>query len=171
MMACVAVKRQDPDAQPKQEPPHRGGVAFSLAQLGAHAAARFAERVAQIGLTPPLVGILRAISHDPGFSQQRLATRLGLLPSKMVALVDTLEAQGLLKRERSTTDRRQYALHLTVTGQATMRQIGRLARDHDRDLCTALDTVERDTLAGLLERVSDQQGLALGVHPGYRAMR
>ncbi len=145
-----------------------GGAAFLLAQLGAHAASRFAERVAEVRLTPPLTGLLAAIARDPGSSQQQLATRLGLLPSRVVSFVDELADRGLVRRERSSADRRQYALHLTEDGQAMMRRISALARAHDRDLCHALDESEHAQLADLLARIADQQGLTPGVHPGYR---
>ena len=145
-----------------------GGAAFLLAQLGAHAASRFADRVTEVGLTPPLTGLLAAIARDPGSSQQQLATRLGLLPSRVVSFVDELEERRLVHRERSNTDRRQYALHLTEDGQQMMRRIGGLARAHDHDLCQALDPAEHDQLADLLARIANQQGLTPGVHPGYR---
>lgn len=145
-----------------------GGVAFLLAQLGAHAAGRFAERVAGLGLTPPQIGLLRAIAADPGNSQQELATRLELLPSRVVTFIDDLEQRGLVRRDRSSADRRQYALDLTAEGRAMMRRIGGLARTHDRDLCQALNDSERQQLADLLTRIAEQQALTPGVHPGYR---
>lgn len=158
----------DPTDDPGPRP--GSGVGFLLAQLGAHAASRFADRVAEIGLSPPLTGLLAAIARDPGSSQQQLATRLGLLPSRVVSFVDELEGRRLLRRERSSVDRRQYAIYLTEDGQQTMRRIGSLARAHDHDLCRALDQPERDQLADLLARIADQQGLTPGVHPGYRQL-
>ena len=146
------------------------GAAFLLAQLGAHAAGRFADRVAEVGLTPPQAGLLRAIAREPGSSQQQLATRLGLLPSRMVAFVDDLEERGLLRRERSSADRRQYALRLTEDGESLMRRLATVARAHDRDLLQSLSEAERGLLADLLRRVAREQGLTVGVHPGYRQL-
>lgn len=164
----MTVEKQGRDEQQKRGDRAGGGAAFLVAQLGAHAAHRFAERVAEIGLTPPLVGILRAIANDPACSQQRLATRLDLLPSKMVTYVDELESRDLVERKRSTADRRQYELRLTADGQSTMRRITSLARTHDRDLCQALNADERATLVELLGRITRQQGITPGVHPGFK---
>lgn len=150
---------------------HRPGGAFLLAQLGAYAADRFARRVAEIGLTPPLVGVLRAVSDEPGCSQQRIATGFGLRPSKVVALIDDLESRDLVERARSTTDRRQHALHLTAEGHSTMRRVVDLARAHDHDLAQALDDADRATLAELLTRLDEQQGFPRVVHPRYRSLR
>lgn len=165
----MVVKKQPQDEQQKRGDRDRGG-AFLVAQLGAHATRKFAERVAEIGLTPPLVGILRALATDPGCSQQRLATGLDLLPSKMVTYVDELESLDLVQRKRSTADRRQYELRLTANGESTMRCIGALARSHDRELCQALDADEREALVELLGRIAEQQGLKPGVHPGFRTI-
>jgi hypothetical protein len=38
-------------------------VAFFLAQVGAHAAKQFAERLSALNLSPPHAGILRRLSH------------------------------------------------------------------------------------------------------------
>jgi DNA-binding MarR family transcriptional regulator len=147
-----------------------GGVAFLLAQVGAHAAERFGQRVAELDLTPPQTGLLRVVGVDAGRSQQAVAEQLGIPPSRFVALVDDLEARGLIERRRNETDRRLHALHLTDRGADLMKDIGKLASAHENDLCAALSTAERAVLHELLERVAQQQGLTPGVHPGYRRL-
>lgn len=146
----------------------QAGVSFLLAQLGAHATERFTDRIAVLGLTPPHAGILRAIRAVPGQSQQALGAQLGLLPSRMVNFVDDLESRGLVERRRNPTDRRLHALHLTPEGRERIAEIGRLASEHESDFFAALSTQERGQLTGLLRRVAAHQGIAEGVHPGYR---
>jgi DNA-binding MarR family transcriptional regulator len=148
-----------------------GGVAFLLAQLGAHAAARYAERIGEHGLTPPQTGILGLLRGQPGISQQQLAELLGMLPSRVVAFVDELEAAGYVQRVRDGADRRRNSLELTAAGRAELRTIGIMAKAHENDICTGLNSEERDTLIALLRRIADQQGLTPGVHPGYRSLR
>ena len=150
------------------QPPQ--GAAFLIAQVGAHAASRFAERVEELGLTPPEVGLLRMIAGAPGRSQQAVAADMGVVPSRVVAILDTLDHKGLVERRQSATDRRHHALHLTDGGRQVLMEMRQLARTHDDDLCAALDPEERTQLAGLLQRIADQQGLTPGVHPGYRQL-
>ena len=146
------------------------GVAFLLAQLGAHAAARFAERLQAIGLSPPDAGLMRNIVSHPGISQQGLSEHLGVMPSRMVALIDGLEKKRLVERVSSRDDRRMYALRLTSRGRQVLSEIGRIAGEHERDLCAALNQKERATLTDLCARIVDQQGLTPGVHPGFRQL-
>jgi DNA-binding MarR family transcriptional regulator len=147
-----------------------GGVAFLLAQLGSHAAERFAERIGELGLTPPQAGILSAISAEPGRSQQALSEQLGLIPSRVVAFVDDLEARGLVERRRNATDRRLYALHLTADGATLMRSIGQVARKHEQEFTAALTREQRANLADLLTGIATRQALTPGGYPDYRAI-
>src|SRR5215831_12368363 len=148
----------------------RGSTAFLLAQIGAHAATQFGERLKSLRLTRPHAGILRLIGLIPGLSQQELARRLAILPSQLVALLDELEERGFIERRQDATDRRTYALHLTTSGRNALEQIGRIAREHDDAVCAALDLHERQQLNALLGRIAEQQGLTPGVHPGYRRL-
>lgn len=144
------------------------GVGFLLSQLGLFASGRFAERVAALELTPPQVGMLRVIALSPGLSQQTLAERLGILPSRMVALVDDLESRSLVERARNPQDRRLYALTLTQQGAKLLASIGEIAVEHERDICGPLSAREREQLTGLLRRIAEAHDLPLAVHLGFR---
>ncbi|SRR6266704_3574879 len=146
------------------------GAAFLLAQLGAHAAERFGGRIAVLGISPPHAGILRMIAAMPSCSQLALAKRLGVLPSRMVILIDELAEKGLVERKRSQKDRRQSELALTRAGGRMLEKLSRLAAEHENDLCAALTVEERETLAALCRKIVNQQGLTPDVHPGYRRL-
>ena len=146
------------------------GLGFLLSQVGAHASARFAERLSPLELKPAHVGILGVIQHSDGLSQQALGERLGIFPSRLVGVLDELERRGLVERRDSPSDRRTYALHLTEAGRDSVERIGRLARQHQEALCAALDDSERRQLAEFLARIAAEQGLTPGVHPGFRRL-
>jgi DNA-binding MarR family transcriptional regulator len=155
--------------RPTDQTPPRGtdSPAFLLAQLGAHAASKFAERLGPVDLTPPHAGILRFVGGAGGISQQELAGHLRILPSRLVILIDQLEERGMIERRSDPEDRRSYALHLTTKGSEMLKTIERLAREHQDALLVSLSADERDVLASLLRKVADQQGLRPGVHPGF----
>jgi DNA-binding MarR family transcriptional regulator len=147
------------------------GVGFQLAQLGAHSALAYAKRVQPLGLTPPQVGVLRAIDEVPGRSQQAIADEFGMPASRMVSFIDELEARSLVERRREPRDRRVHLLYLSPAGAELIKDLAVIARDAERELLAALTGPERKTLAELLERVATEQGLTHGVHPGYSRMR
>lgn len=144
--------------------------AFLLAQLGAHAASQFAEKLGVLELTPADAGILRLLRAQMGLSQQKLAARLQVHPSRLVAILDNLEKRKLVERRPNPDDRRLYSLHLTQASAETLEKIGSVARKHQEALLYAISSEERNTLSALLLRIADQQGLVRGVHPGYQRL-
>jgi DNA-binding MarR family transcriptional regulator len=146
-----------------------GSASFLLAQLGAYAADRFAERIAALDLIPAQAGILRAIAAEPGRSQQALSEQLGLLPSRVVAFVDDLEHRGYVERRRNPDDRRLYALYLTTGGQQLLADIGKVARAHDEEITGGLTAAQREEFAATLQALASRHGLTPGVHPGYKS--
>src|SRR5215472_11825969 len=129
---------------------HPRSTAFLLAQVGAHAAGKFAERLAAAKLAPAHSGTLRIIQRSSGISQQALSSMLGLPPSRLVVLVDELEKRGLVERRDSPEDRRVYELHLTSKGSKMVEAIGKIAQEQDDAICAALTSEERETLRVLL---------------------
>jgi DNA-binding MarR family transcriptional regulator len=146
------------------------GPAFLLAQIGSHAAGKFAERVARLGLTPAHVGILHIVGGTPGLTQTALANMLGIVPSRLVALLDELDSRRLTERHVDDEDRRRHALALTEEGRKTLQAIAEISREHQHGLLAALSESERDLLRDLLQRIADEQGLTRNVHPGYRTL-
>jgi DNA-binding MarR family transcriptional regulator len=154
----------------ESRPSQPTGAAFLLAQLGAHGADRFGERTRKLGLAPRHAGILRLIGRTPSCNQRELAKRLGVLPSRMVVLIDELADKGLVERRRSKRDRRHYELVLTKKGQRMLENLSRVAAEHEADLLAALSKKEREYLAVLGRKIAEHQGLTADVHPGYRTL-
>src|SRR6202161_3559218 len=112
-------------------PSRRPGSAFLLAQLAAHAAAQFAQRISALSLTPAQAGLLRLVAWAPGQSQQAIARQLGTPPRRLVLLVDGLQERGLIDRRRNPGDRRHHALYLTEDGTRIMAELGRIGGAHE----------------------------------------
>jgi DNA-binding MarR family transcriptional regulator len=148
----------------------KGQAAFLLAQLGAYAASQFAERLGVLELAPSDAGILRLLRMSAGLSQQELASKLQIHPSRLVAILDNLEKRGFVERRANPGDRRLYSLYLTKDGEGVLEKIGKVAREHQDALLSVLNKDERDELANLLLKIADEQGLVRGVHPGYQRL-
>ncbi|HEV7528469.1 MAG TPA: MarR family transcriptional regulator [Solirubrobacteraceae bacterium] len=157
-------------SRPARDDRAADGVAFLLAQIGAHGAWAFGERLQPLGLRPSEAGVLNRLARSPGESQRELADALAMHAPRLVALIDDLETRGLVKRQRDARDRRNYSISLTAAGRQATRRIAAVARQHEQALTAALDDEERAQLASLLGRIAEQQALAPGVHPGFRRL-
>ncbi|MEI2776108.1 MAG: MarR family winged helix-turn-helix transcriptional regulator [Tetrasphaera sp.] len=144
--------------------PHRS-TALQLAQLGSLAASRWAARVQDLGLTPSEGLVLRIITSTGGLSQRELAQEMGIVPSRVVVVVDALEGKGMVRRVRSERDRRRYALELTTAGQTALDALARHGREHDAALTAPLSDVEREELGRLLAKLVEHHGMRPGIHP------
>ncbi len=147
-----------------------GSASFLLAQLGSHAAMKFAERLEPLGFAPHHAGIFRILAQNPGVSQQDLANTLSMHASRLVGILDELQQRGLVERRPSERDRRLYALHLTSDGERALRRIGEAAREHHQALMAGLSADHQKQLTDLLEIILRNQNLTRGVHPGYRRL-
>jgi DNA-binding MarR family transcriptional regulator len=141
-------------------------IAYLLVQLGFHAARRFSERLAPLGLEPRQFGMLTRLAANEGKSQQAVGELIGLNPTRMVFLVDELEKQGLVERRRNPADRRSYELYLTDQGRAKLGEAQRVRTGNDREIGASLTGAQRRELATLLRQVADEQGVSEESLPG-----
>jgi DNA-binding MarR family transcriptional regulator len=141
-------------------------LAFLLSQVGIHASKRFAERIAAVGLTPPLFRVLNLVAAAEGRSQQAIAAAIEIPPSRMVALVDELEQRGLVERRPDDKDRRVRLLFLTAEGKRCLARGREIATRHEQELTKGMKAADRKLLVSMLQQIVDHQALGKGVHPG-----
>lgn len=93
----------------------------------------FSEQAARAaGIEPQQHQMLLAVRGLPEGTRPTIgavAERLCVQHHTAVALVDKLEARGLILRERSEEDRREVLLRLTRDGDALLRALSSLHRD------------------------------------------
>jgi DNA-binding MarR family transcriptional regulator len=139
-------------------------VGFLLSSLGHAVAAQFSARLAPLELEPRQFALLRRVASQEGGSQQAMGERLGIPPSRMVALVDELEARELLERRPSPSDRRAHALHLSPAGRRLLARATKLAAAFETELTQDLDATERARLLEQLDLIAQRLGVPPGVH-------
>jgi len=111
---------------------------------------------AQLPLTS--YDVLVALSEAPGhrLRPHELADRVVLRRSTLTRLLDRLEADGLLVRERCATDRRGAVVALTDAGARALRRAWPVyARGIDAHFAALVSKEEARVLATALGRVSD----------------
>jgi MarR family 2-MHQ and catechol resistance regulon transcriptional repressor len=115
-------------------------------------------RVLEYGLTIPQFGILEALYHVGPLSLGDLADKLLVTGGNVTYVMDRLEDQGLVYRQRSDLDRRVVEARLTDEGKAL---IERIFPDHARFIGQVVDHLEPEEqrdLRELLKRLG--KGLA-----------
>lgn len=146
-------------------------LAFLLSQIGARSAQMFAARLEPIGITPRAFAVLSNLSAGAQQNQQQLADALGLHRNNMVALIDEMEAAGLVRRHRSETDRRAFEVRPTARGRSVVARASRMIRELDEEIARGLSDPERKALVDLLKRQAQALGLRAGFHPHLSTRR
>lgn len=74
----------------------------------------------ETGLTTPQLMVLEHLRGEAEATPTRIAQSVGVAQATATALIEKLEARGMVRRRRGESDRRQYWLSLTETGAAAL---------------------------------------------------
>jgi DNA-binding MarR family transcriptional regulator len=135
-----------------------GFIGFHL-RLAQEASFRaFAQRVGDPDLKPRRFAMLTLINENPGLTQTALGRASGRDKSTLTPALNDLQRRGLIRRERSSSDRRSYILSLTPAGKALLRTLARHAADHDQRLDEIVGLDKKDEFVRILRKIA----MALG---------
>jgi MarR family transcriptional regulator, 2-MHQ and catechol-resistance regulon repressor len=81
------------------------------------------QHLSSHNLTENQFGTLEVIYHLGALYQHELGQKLFTSKGNLTILLDKLEARELVRRERSSTDRRLIAIHLTDAGRSLVETI------------------------------------------------
>jgi DNA-binding MarR family transcriptional regulator len=132
-------------------------VTQRLGYLLKHAQLRLAELAeplyAPLGVTGRQLALLTLFGDGPARSQQDGAARLGVDRTTMVALVDELEAKGLVRREVAPGDRRKRLVLLTPEGERVREAGAEVTRQAEALLLEPLSVEDAERLRAALHQV------------------
>jgi MarR family transcriptional regulator, 2-MHQ and catechol-resistance regulon repressor len=77
---------------------------------------RVGRNMSAAGLTISQFGVLEALLHKGPLCQRDIALKILKSTGNITLVIDNLEKQGLVTRERSTEDRRYFTVSLTTRG-------------------------------------------------------
>ena len=146
--------------------PFGHAVGFLVSQLGYAVTRRFRSELERLSLEPRHFALMRGIEAAGNLSQQALGERLQIPASSVVALLDGLEENGLVRRCLDPADRRVHFVELTEEGRVVLAAALEIAIGIESELCRGLDGEARELLIATLQALAGNIGLALGVHPG-----
>ena len=123
---------------------------FLLARASALAIAAGNAGLAEHGLKARSYAVLAVTASDARPTQRELAEFLRLDPSQVVALVDGLQARGLVQREPDPSDRRANVVVITDAGRDMFARARISAHDAQQALHASLSDERRELVMDLL---------------------
>lgn len=131
-----------------------GDVGFLMARTSGLMVRITNSHLAGHGLRVRHFSVLSYVCDRDGVSQREIAAYLGLDPSPVVALVDALEAEGLVERLPHPGDRRARMIAPTPRGRELRKQAKADVEVARERFLERLAPKERDLLLALLQRLA-----------------
>ncbi|NMO16499.1 MarR family transcriptional regulator [Pyxidicoccus fallax] len=103
----------------------------------------YAPLLSKLGLTYPQYLVMLVLWETDGRTVKELGERLFLDSGTLTPLLKRLEAQGMLKRERSTEDARSVHIHLTSQGRGLRRKAVTIPEDMACKMGLSLEELSR----------------------------
>ena len=115
--------------------------------------ARLAERATTGDLTYSQFAVLEALYHLGPLTQGEVSGKVLKSVSNITTVIDNLERDGFVRRERDRQDRRVIHIHLTEAGKAKLEAVfpGHVAALVDE--FSILSESEQETLANLCRKL------------------
>jgi DNA-binding MarR family transcriptional regulator len=114
---------------------------------------RVSERLEALDLTAAQWGVVVTLAEGTASTPAELSRMLDYDPGAMTRLIDRLEKKDIVRRTRSTDDRRSVSLELTERGLALFPEILPLIVGVYNELLKGFSKEEATQLEGLLTRM------------------
>jgi MarR family 2-MHQ and catechol resistance regulon transcriptional repressor len=132
-------------------------VFIKLMRAAQSVADRTSGPMTEAGLTWSQFGVMETLFHLGPLMSSVLAEKHLKSPNNFTVVIDNLEKQGLVRRERDTVDRRVVRVHLTEAGR---EKIARALPAHAREVAADLQVLtpaEQEQLGALLRRLGKRE--------------
>ena len=109
--------------------------------------------VVEHGLTASQYIVLERLWEEDGVSLTELGESLYFDNPTLTGIVDRMERDGFLERQRDDDDRRVVRIHLTPVGRGLQDTLGGKAEETDRCAVSGLSVAEQQILLQTLNRI------------------
>jgi DNA-binding MarR family transcriptional regulator len=93
------------------------------------------------------------IADNPGLSQSQLAAAMDVERPNLVVILDELEQRELILREKVPTDRRIYALKVTLKGRLLYDKATTDVKAHETSMLSGMDAQTRQTVVDAMQMI------------------
>ncbi len=116
-------------------------------------AAMLARPLARAGLTTAQLGVLEALLHLGAMNERELGRKLLRSGGHITTVLDNLERRELIRRARSTEDRRCVSVSLTPKGKNLIGRVFPAHAGRIADAMGALGAAEQNELGRLCRKL------------------
>ncbi len=128
-----------------------------LMRAGESLVDRLSPEMQAAGLTWSQFGVLEALLHLGPLCQKDLGEKLLKSTGNITMVVDNLEREGLVRRERRQEDRRYITVSLTDAGRALIEELFPKHARRVAELFSILSKEEQSELASLCRAIGKQE--------------
>nr|WP_136250553.1 MarR family winged helix-turn-helix transcriptional regulator [Ningiella ruwaisensis] len=108
----------------------------------------------EAGLTGPQLIVMQNIASKPGIMVRQVADNINLSPATVTSILDRLEVKGLVKRVRSTDDKRRVGVFLTDEGQSMLEKAPLPFQEHFINRFSQLELWEQSQMVATMQRIA-----------------
>jgi MarR family transcriptional regulator for hemolysin len=130
------------------------GFTFRIILVARRYRALLDEQLRPLGYGTARMEALSTIARSPEPSAQiAIAKRIGIEGPTLTRMLDTLEADGLVRRRQDPADRRTKLIELTPQGAIALEEIMRVAHAFRASVLKALSDEELDQVNGVTDKL------------------
>ncbi len=112
------------------------------------------EQAGEYGLTPTQLSVVKLIDAIGSLSLSALSARIRAHNSTVTGIVDRMERDELVVRERDARDRRVWTVRLTERGRRVARQVSGTPWETLKRALASLPAAEQDRLLEIMHRLA-----------------
>lgn len=142
--------------------PERPDLAATTSRLSRALVRAEGPILAERGLTMWAYVVLSRLAEEPSDSQGALADAVGADRTRIIAVLDDLQARGLITRDPDPADRRTRLVAITPAGARLRDDTRRAIQRNEQQLLGVLTTDEQVAFLRAVERLADAAPDALG---------
>jgi DNA-binding MarR family transcriptional regulator len=113
------------------------------------------KRLASVSLTLTELRILKSLSVNGPSPMVRFVTEFFLTPPSVTGVIDRLESEGLVERERGSKDRRVVRVRITEKGKVRLDAGLRINKRFVAHVLKSLTSSEAKQLVDLLSKMAE----------------
>jgi len=139
----------------REQDPRKLTLGQLLSQVCRLTGDRLRVKMEEIGLHKGQGFILFHLWHHDGIPQNMIAQARHVSPATVTSMLQRMERDGWITRERDADDQRIVRVHLTEKAKALHEEVQASFRDLEKEVTSVLTKDERETLQELLIKLHE----------------